>query len=229
MASPHRMPVVVLISGNGSNLQTLIDGAASGSLPVIVRAVISNRADAHGLERAAHAGIPSHVVDHRSFRGSREFCRALRECIDGYAPGLVVLAGFMRILHPEFVAHYRNRLINLHPSLLPRYPGLDTHRRALENGDDTHGASVHFVTEELDAGPVIIQGRIAVGPSDTPDILKERVQAVEHVILPRAVRWFAEKRLSVSDGRVLLDGAVQPEQSVTLDAGAPAHPTHATT
>lgn len=223
------MPIVVLISGSGSNLQALIDAAATGELPVSIRAVISNRPGAYGLERAAHAGIPAHVVDHKQFAGTREFCHSLRNCIDRYAPGLVVLAGFMRILDPGFVAHYRNRLINLHPSLLPKYPGLHTHRRVLEHGDSTHGASVHFVTEELDAGPVIIQGRIPVEPSDNPESLQRKVQAVEHLILPTAVRWFAQKRLSLSGGRVLLDGAAHPEQRVELDAETLRHPTYVTT
>lgn len=226
------MPVVILISGSGSNLQALIDAVEAGTLPISIRAVVSNRADAYGLERAAAAGIPGRVIDHRGFESSRDFCLALSECIDEYAPGLVVLAGFMRILHPEFVARYRNRLINLHPSLLPRYPGLHTHRRVLEHGDRVHGASVHFVTEDLDAGPVIIQGRVDVEPSDTPDTLQEKVHGVEHRILPTAVRWFARGRLSIVDGRVMLDGRASPEQGLVPDAeanedGGPS--THSTT
>lgn len=216
MAEP--IDIVVLISGNGSNLQALIDAVAAGELPATVRAVISNRADAYGLERAAAAGIPAHVVDHRDYEDARTFGRALGERIDGYNPDLVVLAGFMRILHPEFVAHYRHRLINLHPSLLPRYPGLHTHKRALEHGDAEHGASVHFVTDELDAGPVIIQGRVAVTPEDSVESLQDKVHAVEHRILPIAVRWIAEKRISVADGRALLDGRVSPEQDLAVDS-----------
>lgn len=208
------MPVVVLISGSGSNLQALIDAGAAGGVPIELRAVVSNRADAYGLERAAAAGIPGHVIDHRRFPGAGGFSRALRECIDPYAPGLVVLAGFMRILDAGFVAHYRDRLINLHPSLLPKYPGLHTHRRVLEHGDRVHGASVHFVTEDLDAGPVIIQGRIGVEPTDTPDSLQEKVHRVEHRILPRAVDWFARGRLSLVGDKVLLDGRVSPEQEL---------------
>lgn len=214
------MPVVVLISGNGSNLQVLIDEAAAGALPVVIRSVISNQADAYGLVRAANAGIPTHVVDHRDFDGSRRFCRVLAEQIDRYDSALVVLAGFMRILHPEFVARYRERLINLHPSLLPKYPGLDTHRRALEHGDQEHGASVHFVTDELDAGPVIIQGRVSVEPRDTPESLQRKVQAVEHRILPTAIRWIAQDRVSVKDGKVLLDGRVSPEQDLEARPGS---------
>lgn len=208
------MPVVVLISGSGSNLQALIDGAADGTLPVSIRAVISNRADAYGLVRAADAGIPTHVVDHRGFDDSRAFGAALREHIDRYAPELVVLAGFMRILHPDFVSHYKGRLINLHPSLLPKYPGLDTHRRALESGDRVHGASVHFVTDELDAGPVIIQGRVPVDPVDTAESLQQKVHAVEHRILPAAVRWIAQNRVTIAGDRVLLDGHPSSDQLV---------------
>lgn len=211
-----RMPIVVLISGSGSNLQALIDGAATGTLPVVIRAVISNREDAYGLKRAADAGVPTRVVNHRDYDDARAFGRALAEHIDEYAPDLVVLAGFMRILHPDFVTHYEDRLINLHPSLLPKYPGLHTHERVLKHGDAVHGASVHFVTAELDSGPVIIQGRIPVTSTDTPDTLQEKVHAVEHHILPKAVRWFAEKRLTKAHGRVLLDGGVSPEQGLAV-------------
>lgn len=208
------MPVVVLASGNGSNLQVMIDQAAAGELPISIRAVISNRDDAYALERAADADIAAHVVDHRSFRDAREFGLALRKRVEAHSPRLVVLAGFMRILHPEFVAVFDNRIINLHPSLLPKYPGLRTHERVLEHGDREHGASVHFVTAELDAGPVIIQGRVPVEPSDTPDSLRQKVHAVEHRILPTAIRWIAEDRLSIVDGRVLLDGRAGAEQGL---------------
>lgn len=217
------LPIVVLISGNGSNLQVLIDESAAGTLPVSIRAVVSNRADAYGLERAAHAGIPTHVVDHRRFGDPSDFCRSLEECIDAYEPRLVVLAGFMRILDTGFVAHYADRLINLHPSLLPSYPGLNTHRRVLEHGERVHGASVHFVTQELDAGPVIIQGRVSVEPGDTPASLQRKVQVVEHRILPTAIRWFAHDRLSLQGGRVLLDGRAAPEQGLTRPACSQQH------
>lgn len=210
--------VVVLISGNGSNLQALIDAVADGMLPVSIRAVISNRADAYGLGRAADAGIPTHVLDHREFENSCELCLALKECVNRYTPGLVVLAGFMRILDSKFVTHFAKRLINVHPSLLPKYPGLHTHRRVLEHGDPIHGASVHFVTEDLDAGPVIIQGRVDVGPSDTPDSLQQKVHKLEHAILPTAVRWIAQERLSVVGVRVLLDGQVSPEQGLVAES-----------
>lgn len=208
------MSIVVLISGSGTNLQAIIDAAASGDLPVIVRAVVSNRADAYGLKRAAEAGIPTEIISHRDFDNQRRFCLALQKCIDGYQPDLVVLAGFMRILHPNFVAHFKNRLINIHPSLLPRYPGLHTHQRVLEHGDREHGATVHYVTEELDAGPVIVQGSITVAPSDTPETLQQKVHEVEYRILPKAIGWIAEKKLSIDGGRVLLDGRVSPEQGL---------------
>lgn len=199
------LPVAVLISGRGSNLQSIID-AAHGDLPVEIRAVISNRPDAYGLERARRAGIPTRVLDHKAFADRAAFDAALRELIDSYRPGLVVLAGFMRILSPAFVEHYRGRLMNIHPSLLPEFRGLNTHERALAAGVTEHGASVQFVTTELDAGPVIIQARVPVLPDDTPDSLAARVLEQEHRIYPQAIRWFAEGRLRLQDNEVLLDG-----------------------
>jgi phosphoribosylglycinamide formyltransferase-1 len=201
----RRLPVVVLISGGGTNLQALID-AAQRDLPIALRAVVSNRAEAFGLERARRAGVPTETLDHRAFSDRAAFDRALMVLIDRYAPGLVVLAGFMRVLTPAFVAHYRGRLLNIHPSLLPRFPGLHTHRRALEAGATEHGASVHFVTQELDGGPVIVQARVTVRPGDTERTLAARVLAREHLIYPLAVRWFAEDRLRLEGNRVRLDG-----------------------
>ncbi len=205
MTTTAPLPVVALISGGGTNLQALIDAARDG-LPIDLRAVISNRPAAYGLTRARAAGIPAEVLDHRAFVDRAAFDRALMDLIDGYAPRLVVLAGFMRILTPAFVAHYRGRLLNIHPSLLPRHQGLDTHRRALAAGDREHGASVHFVTDELDGGPVIVQARVAVEPGDSESALAARVLAREHVIYPLAVRWFAEGRLALAGDRVRLDG-----------------------
>lgn len=201
----HPLPVVVLISGGGTNLQALIDAAADGA-PFEIRAVISNRADAYGLERARRAGIPTQVLDHRQFRDRESFDRALAETIDAYQPELVLLAGFMRILTPEFVAHYQGRMLNIHPSLLPRFQGLNTHARALEAGETEHGASIHFVTEELDGGPVIIQARVPVKQDDTPETLAARVLEQEHRIYPLVVKWIAEGRLALDDDRVLFDG-----------------------
>jgi phosphoribosylglycinamide formyltransferase-1 len=198
--------VVVLLSGTGSNLQALIDSTQTGDNPVRIRAVISNRADAYGLQRARDAGIDTAVLDHKAFEGREAFDSALVELIDGFSPNLVVLAGFMRILSADFVRHYQGRLLNIHPSLLPRYKGLHTHQRALEAGDREHGCSVHFVTEELDGGPLVVQAVIPVELDDTPDTLAQRVHVQEHQIYPLAVRWFAEGRLSLGPRGALLDG-----------------------
>ncbi|PSS49446.1 phosphoribosylglycinamide formyltransferase [Pseudomonas sp. BBP2017] len=198
--------VVVLLSGTGSNLQALIDSVRTGDSPVRIRAVISNRADAYGLQRARDAGIDTAVLDHKAFEGREAFDAALVELIDGYQPQLVVLAGFMRILSAGFVRHYQGRLLNIHPSLLPKYKGLHTHQRALEAGDKEHGCSVHFVTEELDGGPLVVQAVIPVELDDTPEVLAQRVHSQEHRIYPLAVRWFAEGRLRLGEHGALLDG-----------------------
>jgi phosphoribosylglycinamide formyltransferase-1 len=196
----------VLISGRGSNLQAIIDATADPAFPAQIRAVISNRPDVPGLQRAERAGIDARTLDHKAFHRREAFDAALQDLIDSYAPGLVVLAGFMRILTPSFVEHYRGRLINIHPSLLPELPGLDTHQRAIDAGASEHGASVHFVSSDLDGGPLIIQARVPVLPDDDADTLAARVLEREHEILPRAIRWFAEGRLRMRDGVVLLDG-----------------------
>ncbi len=198
--------LVVLISGNGSNLQAIIDAIEAGEIPAEIRAVISNNPEAYGLERARRAGIPAEVVNHRDYPDRESYDRALQAVIDRYAPDLVVLAGFMRILTPAFVEHYAGRMLNIHPSLLPRYQGLDTHRRVLEAGDPVHGVSVHFVTPELDSGPIVLQAEVPVEPGDTEDDLARKVHAEEHVIYPRVIRWFAEGRLRLDGDRVLLDG-----------------------
>lgn len=203
-AAVSRLPIVVLVSGSGSNLQAIIDAAAR-DLPVEVRAVISNRADCFALERARRAGIPDIFVDPKTYPHRAAYDTALAEVIDGFSPGLVVLAGFMRILSAEFVQHYQGRLINIHPSLLPKYRGLDTHARCLAAGDKEHGATVHFVIPELDAGPIILQARVPVQPDDTPETLAARVLEQEHRIYPLAIRWFAEGRLSLRDGVAYLD------------------------
>lgn len=208
----ERLPLVVLISGRGSNLQSIIDAAIDGSLPVEIRAVLSNEPGAHGLDRARRAGIETRVVNHRHYASRGEFDAALMKIIDGFEPKLVVLAGFMRILTPEFVSHYRGRLINIHPSLLPQFPGLETHQRALDAGVEEHGASVHFVTPDLDGGPVIIQGRVPVKAGDDADTLAARVLEKEHLIYPQAIRWFAEGRLEIIGDQVLLDGKPSLEQ-----------------
>ncbi|MBU2333110.1 MAG: phosphoribosylglycinamide formyltransferase [Gammaproteobacteria bacterium] len=201
--------VVVLISGSGSNLQALIDSQAEDN-PARIRAVISNRADAFGLTRAQDADIPTAVLDHKAFDGRESFDAALMEVIDEHAPDLVILAGFMRILTSGFVRHYQGRLLNIHPSLLPKYKGLDTHRRALEAGDSEHGCSVHFVTEELDGGPVAIQAALAVEPGENIEQLTQRVHSAEHQIYPLAMRWFAEGRLRLAEQGAMLDDVNLP-------------------
>ena len=197
--------IVVLISGSGSNLQAIIDGLA-GHPTARICAVVSNRADAYGLVRAEHAGITQHVLNHKDFADRLAFDNALIQVIDQYQPELVVLAGFMRILTPEFTRHYAQRLLNIHPSLLPKHKGLDTHQRALDAGDTEHGCSVHFVTEELDGGPVVIQAAFAIQADDNADQLAQTAHTLEHQIYPLAVRWFAEKRLRLTAQGAVLDG-----------------------
>ena len=196
--------IVILISGRGSNMEALIAARDAGNLPVNIAAVISNRPDAAGLETAAKAGIATHYIDHKAFAGREAFDAALIECIDGFAPDLVVLAGFMRILSEGFVRHYEGRLMNIHPSLLPSFPGLHTHQRALEEGVRIHGCTVHFVTPTLDHGPVIIQAAVPVLDNDDEASLAIRVLRQEHRVYPQAVRWFAEGKLTLDNGRVRL-------------------------
>lgn len=202
--------VVVLISGSGSNLQALIDSLAGADAPVVIRAVISNRADAYGLERARQAGIETCFLDHKAYADRESFDAALIQAIDGFDADLVLLAGFMRILSADFVRHYQGRLLNIHPSLLPKYKGLHTHQRALEAGDVEHGCSVHFVTEELDGGPLVVQAAIPVESDDTPETLAQRVHVQEHVIYPLAMRWFAEGRVRLGEHGAMLDGELLP-------------------
>lgn len=204
MATPFRL--VVLISGSGSNLQAFIDRIADGTLPAVIAAVISNKPDAPGLQRAKRAGIPTEVISHRDFPDRESFDTALAARIDAYAPDAVILAGFMRILTGNFVQHYAGRLLNIHPSLLPKFPGLDTHARAIAAGEREHGSSVHFVSGELDGGPVVAQTRVAVLPDDTAQTLRERVQLAEHHLYPEVVSWLAAGRLALSPQGVLLDG-----------------------
>lgn len=199
--------IVILISGRGSNMTALLDAVASGELPVRVAAVISNRADAGGLAVAAAAGVPTCVLEHRGFASRADFDAALAERIDAFAPDLVVLAGFLRILGDAFVNHYAGRLFNIHPSLLPAFPGLDTHRRALAEGVRVHGCTVHFVTPALDHGPIIVQAAVPVVDGDDEDSLAARVLAAEHRVYPLAVRWWAEGRLHLENGRVRVDSS----------------------
>ena len=203
------LPVVILISGRGSNLQAIVHAIANDRLPVDIRAVISNRPDAGGLQRAAQAGITTAVIDHSLYPDRAAFDAALQECIEGFQPALVVLAGFMRILTAGFVHHYQGRMLNIHPSLLPDFPGLHTHQRALEAGCKEHGASIHFVTEAVDGGPVVLQARVPVQPHDTVTTLAARVLEQEHRLYPLAIRWFAEQRLRLDNsGHAVLDDRV---------------------
>ncbi|WP_073527145.1 phosphoribosylglycinamide formyltransferase [Pseudomonas fluorescens] len=202
---PQTCDVVVLLSGTGSNLQALIDSTRTGDSPVRIAAVISNRSDAYGLQRARDAGIDTRALDHKAFEGREAFDSALVELIDAFNPKLVVLAGFMRILSADFVRHYEGRLLNIHPSLLPKYKGMHTHQRALDAGDREHGCSVHFVTEELDGGPLVVQAVVPVESGDSAQTLAQRVHTQEHRIYPLAVRWFAEGRLILGDQGALLD------------------------
>ncbi|HZV54479.1 MAG TPA: phosphoribosylglycinamide formyltransferase [Rhodocyclaceae bacterium] len=193
---------VILISGRGSNMEAML----AADLPGRCAAVISNRPDAAGLAWAAGRGVATSVVDHKRYPNRDAFDAALAAAIDSHAPDLVVLAGFMRVLGDDFVRHYEGRLLNIHPSLLPSFPGLHTHAAALAAGVRLHGATVHFVTPTLDCGPIVIQAAVPVLADDTPQVLAARVLAQEHVIYPRAVRWFLEERLRLAVGRVLLAG-----------------------
>ena len=195
--------IVILISGRGSNMEAILRVASAEKWPAQVVAVISNQAKAAGLATASQAGIPARVVEHVAYPDRAQFDQALATVIDEYSPDLVVLAGFLRILTPTFVARYQGRLLNIHPSLLPSFPGLDTHRRALDAGVKFHGATVHFVTPELDHGPIIEQAAVPVLDSDTEDTLAARVLEQEHVIYPRAVRDFIEGRYVLAEGRVV--------------------------
>lgn len=211
-------PVVILISGRGSNLQAILDATRTGQLPIEIRAVISNNPAAEGLQHARAAGVPTEIINHRDYAERAQFDASLMQAIDRHAPRLVILAGFMRILGATFIRHYAGRLMNIHPSLLPAFKGLNTHARALAAGATQHGASVHFVTNDLDGGPVIVQATVPVQAGESADTLAQRVLQEEHRIYPLAIRWYVEGRLSFSNGRVQLDGEVRPEQGLT---GAP--------
>ncbi len=196
----------ILISGSGTNLQSFIDQVATGKVDLDLVVVFSNRPDAFGLQRARKAGIPTECIEHGDFDSREAFDQAVAATLDKYDPELLILAGFMRILSPWFVRHYEGRVLNIHPALLPAYPGLDTHQRVLDAGEEWHGSTVHFVTEELDGGPRILQGRLEVNPAETADELCARVQAVEHQIYPEAAHWFGEGRLTYEGGAAILDG-----------------------
>lgn len=200
--------IVILISGRGTNLQSIIDAVEEGRINAVISAVISNRPDAKGLERARLGNIDAVVIDQKEYDDRSAYDRALIAKIDEYAPDLIVLAGFMRILSDEFIQHFDNRILNIHPSLLPEFKGLHTHRRALEAGKKVHGASVHFVSNELDSGPVVVQAEIPVLSGDTEDMLGRRVLQQEHIIYPMAISWYIDGRLVINNNEVRLDNSV---------------------
>ncbi len=205
----------ILISGSGTNLQAFIDAAAAGEIDLDLCLVFSNRPDAFGLQRAAAAGIPTACIEHADFEDRESFDRAVAAKLDEVEPELLVLAGFMRILSPWFVQHYAGRILNIHPALLPAYPGLDTHQRVLDAGEKWHGSTVHFVTEELDGGPRILQGRLAIEPNENADELCARVQSIEHRIYPEAANWFGQGRLACRSDAAWLDGEQLEEPVVS--------------
>jgi phosphoribosylglycinamide formyltransferase-1 len=207
-AVPAKKRLVILISGRGSNMAAVIDAAQAGTVAGQVVGVISNRPEAPGLAAAAQRGVRTAVVDHLLFQDRGAFEQALVSTIDGFAPDLVVLAGFMRVLSDAFVARYRSRLLNIHPSLLPAYPGLNTHRRALADGVKVHGCTVHFVTSDVDHGPIVAQAALAVHDEDDETTLAARVLSMEHRLLVAAIRWFCEDRLVIEGNRVRVKKAI---------------------
>lgn len=212
--------IVVLISGGGSNLQSLLDQCQAGTLDAEIVAVISNCPDAFGLSRARQANVKALTLDHRSYKDRATFDQALADLIDEQQPDLVVLAGFMRILTDNFVNRFLGKMINIHPSLLPLYPGLNTHQRALKAGDSVAGATVHFVTAELDGGPAIAQVKIPIDEGDNADSLARKVLAQEHKLYPTAVDWFVKGRLQLDQSRALLDGKPLPKGGRLLDTAS---------
>ena len=207
MTDKDRKPsAAVLISGSGSNLQAFIDRERENKLPFRLALVFSNRADAFGLERARKAGIPTHTLDNEDYANRESFDDAIHAVLQDYKPDIIILAGFMRILSAGFVVRYAGRILNIHPSLLPAYPGLNTHQRALDAADQWHGCTVHFVTAELDAGAPILQGRVPVLSGDDAAGLSARVQTMEHIIFPEAASWLASGRVTFTNGQAQLDG-----------------------
>ena len=206
MSSDTALRLAVVISGRGSNMLAIARACASGMINARIVSVIADRAEAGGIQAARQMGLPVAVLVAREYRDREGFERALRTAIDASAAQLVVLAGFMRILSPEFVAHYAGRILNIHPSLLPRFPGLHTHERVLAAGDSAHGCSVHLVTSVLDGGPLLLQARVPVLPGDTPATLSARVQQQEHIIYPEVIGWIAAGRLRITGTAVQFDG-----------------------
>ena len=211
-----RCKTAVLISGSGTNLQAFIDRVGRGALDLELSVVFSNNPDAFGLERARNAGIPTACIEHGDFADRNSFDHAVAAKLDKWQPDLLVLAGFMRILSAAFVTHYAGKILNIHPALLPAYPGLNTHQRVLDAGDTWHGSTVHFVTEELDGGPRILQGRLPVDAGETAEQLATRVQAVEHQIYPEAAGWVGEGRVEFRDGKTWIDGSVADQPVIQV-------------
>jgi phosphoribosylglycinamide formyltransferase-1 len=222
--APPPQPIVILISGRGSNMHALIDRSRQRGAPYVVSHVFSDRANAPGLVTARDRKIPARALPGTKGVDRAAYDGALAAAIDEVTPSLIVLAGFMRILTPQFVRQFAGKILNIHPSLLPKYPGLDTHRRALEAGDKEHGATVHFVTAELDGGPRIIQARVAIAADDTEDSLAKRVLIQEHLIYPLAVSWFCEGRLRYQAGKALMDGRPLSEPIPYSDVEADSAP-----
>lgn len=211
--------LAILASGNGSNMQAIADACSDGTIPARIAVIGSNRPGAGVLERARCAGIPQIVVDHRDYATRDDFDRAMLAELEPHAPDLVILAGFMRILTPRFIASFRGRLLNIHPSLLPKYPGLKPHARALAAGDSEHGATVHFVTDELDGGPPVLQASVPIMPDDNADTLAARVLDIEHRIYPTAIAWWVTGRLRLTEGEVTLDGKRMPASGISYTPG----------
>lgn len=209
--------ILVLISGSGSNLQSIINACNSGEIRGKVVAVISNVPEIRGLERAAKAEIPNMVVNHQSYSSRSEFDDELCKIINRFNPDLVVLAGFMRILSKDFVKKFEHKMINIHPSLLPAYPGLNTHQRAIDARDREAGATVHYVTSELDGGPCILRSKVRIDPEDTAADLAQRVLEREHIIFPKVVEWFCDRRITLNNGVVFIDGVSVPKAGLLFE------------
>ena len=215
-AQKSQKSIVVLISGNGSNLQAIIDEISQQKINAKISAVIANQDTAYGLIRAKNAGIPAVHIDHKSFASREDYDAKMASCIDEFAPNLIVLAGFMRILSSTFVEHYKGRMLNIHPSLLPKYKGLDTHQRAIDAGDKEHGASVHFVTPELDGGPVVLQSKVPVFEQQDAQELADRVQQQERQMYPLVIKWFCEDRLKMVNNRAVLDNQILAQEGYAI-------------
>ncbi|WP_301098699.1 phosphoribosylglycinamide formyltransferase [Otariodibacter sp.] len=209
--------IVVLISGNGSNLQSIIDTIKRGKINGEIRAVISNKASAYGLTRAEQVNIPHFVFSRKDYDSNQSMDNAIAQKIDEFNTDLIVLAGYMKILTPEFTQHFQGKILNIHPSLLPKYAGLHTHQRAMEAGDTEHGMSIHFVNEEVDGGPVVLQAKVPIYPDDELDEVIERVREQEHRCYPLVIEWFCSNRLYCIDGKAYLDGKILSKQGYAID------------